>query len=587
MKPAQPPKQETSASAAAVVPGAEHPSGDRQDRSWWIVCLLVLGVAALIRFCFLTMVPLHHDEGVNGNFLISLYRDNNYQYDPQNYHGPSLYYFALIVTKIAGLFTHREGLTTFAIRFVPAIFGLGLVWLTLQLKRQVGKAGAIGAAVLIAISPGAVYFSRYFIHEILFIFFSLGIVVSLLYYRRTFKPLYLMLASASTALLVATKETSVITLAVLVLAYLCAAIFERVRFGSTSAKDLGKKRRSRVVRERTAAGMASEPLLLNWNKGVTLWKERVGGSRPWWNLISTAAVLFLVIHVCLYTSFFSRQPKVSDDDNKPVTFVQKAEARVEANLAGILDSVRTYETWTRTGTDQYKEAETKYLEWMSKAELGTLLLGAAGIAIALIRGRNRFGVFLAFYALGELAAYSLIPYKTPWLTLNILLPFWLVAGYAVQEIVEFTRRSSLERDRIGAWAGAAIILAGTGWQSIDLNFYHYDDNSLTYVYAHSQRSLEELVREVDRLVELNNLGPNVGITVMAPEYWPLPWYTRHYRNTGYYGRFTETNEPIIIGQDRQRAEIERSLGDKYDHIGTYTNRPGVILELYLRKDLTR
>ncbi len=96
-----------------------------------------------------------------------------------------------------------------------------------------------------------------------------------------------------------------------------------------------------------------------------------------------------------------------------------------------------------------------------------------------------------------------------------------------------------------------------------------------------------MVREIDRLVELNNLGPTVGITVMAPEYWPLPWYTRNYRNTGYYGRFTETSEPIIIGQDHQRSEIESKLGDKYDHIGTYTNRPGVILELYLRKDLAR
>jgi len=32
-------------------------------------------------------VPLHHDEGVNGNFLVTLVRERTYFYDPQNYHG--------------------------------------------------------------------------------------------------------------------------------------------------------------------------------------------------------------------------------------------------------------------------------------------------------------------------------------------------------------------------------------------------------------------------------------------------------------------------------------------------------------------
>jgi len=44
---------------------------------------------------------------------------------------------------------------------------------------------ALSAAVLIAISPGAVYLSRYFIHESLFVFFTLGIVVAALKYYDT------------------------------------------------------------------------------------------------------------------------------------------------------------------------------------------------------------------------------------------------------------------------------------------------------------------------------------------------------------------------------------------------------------------
>jgi len=58
---------------------------------WWWSSLAILAVAALLRLVLLTQKPLHHDEGVNGLFLATLFRTGKYQYDPSNYHGPSLY----------------------------------------------------------------------------------------------------------------------------------------------------------------------------------------------------------------------------------------------------------------------------------------------------------------------------------------------------------------------------------------------------------------------------------------------------------------------------------------------------------------
>ena len=63
-----------------------------------------------------------------------------------------------------------------------AIFGVLTVVLALYLYRWIGKIGALSAALFLALSPGMVYISRYFIHEILFVFFSLAIVVSVLYF---------------------------------------------------------------------------------------------------------------------------------------------------------------------------------------------------------------------------------------------------------------------------------------------------------------------------------------------------------------------------------------------------------------------
>jgi len=64
------------------------------DRIWlrWAAAIVALGT--FLRYFDITNRPVHHDEGVNGWFMTNLIRDNSYKYDPANYHGPSLYYWA-------------------------------------------------------------------------------------------------------------------------------------------------------------------------------------------------------------------------------------------------------------------------------------------------------------------------------------------------------------------------------------------------------------------------------------------------------------------------------------------------------------
>ena len=50
----------------------------------------LLGAATGLRLYALSLKPLHHDEGVNGLFLLKLFREGIYRYDAANYHGPTL-----------------------------------------------------------------------------------------------------------------------------------------------------------------------------------------------------------------------------------------------------------------------------------------------------------------------------------------------------------------------------------------------------------------------------------------------------------------------------------------------------------------
>src|SRR5215212_5623860 len=198
------------------------------DLMWWVACGAVTLIAAAIRFYGLGLKPLHHDEGVNGFFLTTLFREGVYKYDPANYHGPTLYYFALAVTKLKAFLFGEPGLGTVAVRAVPAAFGVATVWLALCLRRHIGAVGALAAAALLALSPGHVFVSRYFIHEVHFVFFTLGIVVAALRYWETADPVYLLLAAVSAALLTATKETALITLVVLGLAWAVSWLYMRL-----------------------------------------------------------------------------------------------------------------------------------------------------------------------------------------------------------------------------------------------------------------------------------------------------------------------------------------------------------------------
>lgn len=504
----------------------------RRYGAWWWAAAVLLAAACLLRLLWLGLVPLHHDEGVNGNFLTQLFRNGYYHYDPANYHGPTLYYFGLVTTTLNALFYGKYGLSTFAIRLVPAIFGVGIVWLALLLRRHIGNFGSWAAAALLTVSPGMVYFSRYFIHEIPFVFFTLALVVTIIRYRETARPRYLLLASASAALMFATKETCVISFAVLLLAHFCTSIYLRFRARHNATTSAPK----------------------------SLTKQAVSNAkvRPDLRLSAIAAVVFIVLSVLFFSSFFT-------------------------NPQGVSDSVRTFGFWAYTGekTTQYRAVWSTYLTWLQEEELPILILGALGIVIALWQALHRFAVFVSFWALGITAAYSLIPYKTPWVALNLILPLALIAGYGLDQW-------HAPRETLLRATAVLALLAAVGlslYQAVDLSFYRYDDDSIHYVYAHTSRQLLDLVAEVDRIATRSPSGKDIGIAIVSPEHWPLPWYFRDYPHATFWQHLVQTSDPILIALDSQVPEVEKTLGLYYVPYRSYRLRPGNVLVLFLRRDV--
>ncbi|MEJ7848480.1 MAG: glycosyltransferase family 39 protein [Pyrinomonadaceae bacterium] len=565
-----------------------------RDGTWLTGAAFVTALAAFLRFYQLGLKPFHHDEGVNGFFLTTLFRNGTYSYDPANYHGPTLYYISLSFAKVFGL-------ETVSVRASMAIFGVLTVVLALFLKRYIGRIGSLFAALFLALSPGMVFISRYFIHEIFFVFLSLAIILAILLFIERKKagifaigwmvlilfvcflpstinlaqlvagegsdaiwtyriglflleavlvffvmrmlvlwndgrPIYILLASASAALMFATKETAFITLGTMLIACLCVWMWQKI-YGKTPASNELSSKRISWAGFREGLGSGTDRILI-W---------------------AAVAAVFVYIIVLFFSSFF--------------TYPE-----------GVQKAVDAYTIWSKTGSkDHTQNGFLGYLKWMWRIEAPILLLAAAGTLIALIKARHRFAIFAGFWAFGLALAYSIIPYKTPWLLLSFLLPMCIVSGYAINEL--FASKNIISKITAGTLAATATCVLA--YQSYDINFVRYDDNDLPYIYAHTRREFLDMISEIKRYAEKSGKGKQAAVQIVSPDYWPMVWYMNDYPKAIFHAVITDAAgaEMIVAKKKDQDDNVIQKYSADYRFAGMFPLRPGVDLILLVRKDL--
>lgn len=645
---------------------------DQTDHVWLISCFLITAAGTFLRFVWLGLKPFHHDEGVNGWFLTNLFRDGIYKYDPANYHGPTLYYIALA-------FTEAFGLDTVPVRWSVAVWGVLIVVLAFYLRRYIGRFGALAAAFFLAVSPGMVFISRYFIHETFFVFLGFAFVLAVLFfierrpagpvavgwislilfvcflppvvrfpemlageYRTIYwaalisflaleaalifylvrlltswnegRPIYFLLASACVALLFATKETTFITLGTMLAACVCirgremiadaaqggkfpfavlaaaeagaiAAVIALVYKLPEVAADFGKRTADAVPIAGPEAtqnflyfAIIAIPALLIWifyvcdrriakrevlsrSSGPTFadFREMLGAGSERIYLLSAAAAIFVYLLVLFFSSIFTYWDGVS----------------------GFFEA---YAIWTKTGSkDHTQNGFWAYLDWGIRSDGPIMVLAAAGALTALIKGSRRFAMFAGLWSFGLFAAYTIIPYKTPWLALSFLLPMCISAGYAINELA--ASKNSAVRLSAGllALAAAAILT----YQTYDLNFVRYDDEDAPMVYAHTQREFLDMVRDIEHFADASGKGKDAAIDIVSPDYWPLVWYLKDYPKAIFHGHFIDnsTAEMIVAKKGEQDDEVIRKYSARYDYYASYKLRSGVDLMLLVRKDI--
>ncbi len=505
------------------------------SRSVTLGLLLAVAAALVLRCPQLGERPMHNDEAVNAIKFRALWEQGSYKYDPNAYHGPTLYYFTLAWAKCTGApdFAHFDEAR---LRLVTMLFGLGLILLLPLVADGLGRGGAICAGVLTAISPAMVFYSRYYIHEMLLVCFTFLALAAGWRYTRNQKIGWALLAGAALGLMQATKETFVLTLAALAGALVLNAIWIR----------------------RMAAEGGEKKFKLNWKH------------------IALALLVWLVVAAVFYSSFFSNFQGLADAIKTYLPWSKRAAGESPLNQPWYFYLERL--TFFHSGRGPI---------WSEGLILGLAVAGsfAAFTRKGLADANAGFIRFIAFYTLLLTIIYSSIAYKTPW----CLTSFWsgmiLLAGVGVVAVVHWMPRRWM---KIGA--GVLLLtcagqLAGQAWQA---SVSHGSDRGYPYGYAQTSPDILNLVEHVEAVAKVAPLGRETPVKVIAPgsDYWPLPWYLRGFNQAGWWAEIpADPFAPMMIVS----AKFHANLDEKKTHVmaGIFELRPGIFFELYVRSDLWR
>ena len=213
---------------------------------------------------------------------------------------------------------------------------------------------------------------------------------------------------------------------------------------------------------------------------------------------------------------------------------------------------------------------------------GGLLVALACLGLFIIFRRRRDASnyqWLACYGLLIVVVYSLIPYKTPWLALNLWLPLTLFAASAVDSLwrwgtTRFSKRATLPAFCILA-ALTGVLIAHDTRRCV---FLHPADESNPYAYAQTSEDILGLPAEITDLSRRDGIA-TPRIMVIAADPWPLPWYLRHFSEVGFW-------QPAQQVKDANFYITSTEAADQYaDQLKNFRPeffgvRPGVLILLW-------
>jgi uncharacterized protein (TIGR03663 family) len=278
------------------------------------------------------------------------------------------------------------GATDLLARLVPALSGVLLVILPYFLRQRLGRMGALAASLLLALSPSTLFFSRYLGGEIVVVACALTITWGLFGYLETRRPkdLYLVVVILALAL---SAGAGVFTFILAVVTFVLVLALAS-RFAGPSQY---------------------------WQRISDAW-HAVRGQK---GLLKDCAIWFVLIFILVCTGFL-------------------------LHLSGLQDGIDLFTGWLSAFQLRLGGHPWYYhLQLLLVYEPLILIFGLAGVvytstglSTSLLRRRDLFSLFLAYWSAVAFLIYALASGRGPGDVLLIVVPLALLAGTFIGHLLD-------------------------------------------------------------------------------------------------------------------------------------------------------
>ena len=552
--------------------------------TWETALVGVMFIVALVtRLWILDARVMSHDESLHVFYSWQLATGKGFAHNPMM-HGPFLF-------EATALMNVLFGTSDFTSRLAPVILGTFIAIVVPQLlKLWLGRIGALAASTLLLISPYILYYSRYIRHDILVIAWMLLAVVAIFRYLADRRQRDLTLLAIALALMFATMETTFIYLTIFV-GFLILRIMAMYGLRWRAIRQSAEFDLLMVMV--TLGAFFSSPialLILNpiWtaltgspfvdmavlDSQAIEWSTAPDGPRLW-SLLAIFAVsaiamgvwwgrkrwlklagLFGAITVTLFTTFFSNP------------------AGIGTGFIGSLGYWLAQQDVSRGSQPWYY-----YLIVFPLYEYLPLIGGVLAAGFYFVRRKSlsafsrTFVPFVLWWAMLIFIALTLAGEKMPWLSTHIAIPFILLTGWWIGQLLEGAWRWSHHlRERLKtigrgiALGGVGVVVLLTVRTSLAVNYLNYDYTTEFIGYAHGAPGVKWVLDDIAAIANHTGAGRELKIAYDDEMSWPMSWYLRDYTHQAFFGAQPNRealDAPVVLAGPRNWPKVERLLGNRY------------------------
>ena len=531
----------------------------------------------------------HPDEANQAFTTGRLLETGTYRYDPQDHHGPTLYYAAATLQKAAG-HDATATLDGTLLRCTPLLFAvLALVFGCLTIKKLTGRLWlGLLFALLLGISPIFVFFATDFIQEMLLAAFTMMMLWAATNYllyttpspltphpspshpspshptpsRRLNRPTWALLFGIAAGLAFATKETALLTFAAAALAAFVTHLVQKHSPLNPQPSTLNPDPSSLTPH------LSSFLVLASFLLTATLFYSSFGDN---WQGV--------------YNAFIAA----------PLSYLHRAAGDAVSQGA----AAHIHPWW-------------QYFKWLfgDGGLPAVLIVGGPFLGFGVLTIENArkntpphirgFFTFITLYAIILTTLYSAIPYKTPWCALQLHIPLLLSAliglvlftralptqGLPVCLIMAISYSAMIGREM---FQGDTFLLTKM-WRDPD-------SKAIPYNYAAASPQVKDLANLIiEQLPHPLTSSPShpspltsfAAIALPPEDTWPLPFYLRSVKDkVGYWTSFGELEalaglgaKPNVVVVPAEEGHLVQPLFPHLKNTKRFEMRPHVRIRVF-------